>query len=142
MLSVGMLALVWIVSDASGASRDRALRDVVGSIESVRRASDDQGSAWLEITLRTRDGETLDARVAPLAVIEANAFRIDVGDTARLRVFADERPAGVSRIRNMDTGQTLRLRCLSGDPIWSLREPAMRSGPADRGGRRAGRGPS
>lgn len=124
------------------AGEDRALRDVTGTVEDVRRTTGDDGAIWLDVTLRTDDGETVDVRIAPVEVLELNEFRLDAGDRARLRVFADERPAGVSRIRNVSSGQTLRLRCLRGAPIWTLREPA-RSGPArEPGGRRPGRGPS
>ncbi len=149
VLVVGWLALGTTAADTGpryGRGSDRALRDVVGSVEGVNRIADEEGTLWLEVTLGTGEGETLEARVAPIEVLEASDFRLEVGDMARVRMFVDEEPPGVSRIRNLTSGQTLRLRCLRGNPIWSLREPGATAGGtvggADRGHRRGARGPS
>lgn len=124
ILSALAILVASLAASAGPGHGDRVLRDVLGEVRALQEAVDADGTVWLEVTLATRDGETLEARVAPVEVLAATGFRFEVGDAARVRLFVDEHPPGVSRIRNLSTGQTLRLRCLRGEPIWNLRDPA------------------
>lgn len=141
ILSVLAILSLALVSAAAAPAGDRMLRDVLGEVLQLRETVVEDGTVWLDVSLTTRDGEVLEARLAPVDVLAANDFHVEVGDTARVRLFVDEQPAGVSRIRNLSSGQTLRLRCLRGEPIWNLREP-QGAGPAGHGpGPRGRRGP-
>jgi hypothetical protein len=145
------LALSFLVVCASGyllptpgaTESAGALRDLVGTVVAIEEVTLDEGTTpWLEVVVQTPDEERLRARVAPAAVLEESGFELKPGQRVRIRVFVEETPPGTSRVRNMDSGQMLRLRCLHGEPLWTYhglgagaRSPQQQRGMENRGRR-------
>jgi hypothetical protein len=142
---VGSALLLWLaglgpVGAGTEPERDREFLVLRGTVAAVDESNDASGAKWTDATLITTESETpVRIHVAPSEILERESFRIAVGDTLQVRVFSDETPFGVQRIRNQGTGRALRVRCLHGEPLWdSSRGPGHggdRGGPRYRGGR-------
>jgi len=140
------LCLFALALDLSGAlaaepERDRALLTVQGKVVSIRETADSSGATWTDAdVVPSGSNEPVRIRIAPPEILEADGFRIAVGDTLEARVFSDEMPFAAQALRNQSTGRALRLRCLHGDPLWTTGEDGRREGRAGKGGGRRRRG--
>ena len=127
-----LVLLVTVATAALAEDSVRALRDVRGRVEEIAVEPRADGERWTVVVVRIDDGEVARLGLASDEVLDAEEFRVAVGDSVRARFFADGDPHEVQRLRNETTGRVLRLRCLHGDPLRS--DPAAR-GPRHRRGK-------
>jgi len=107
---------------------ERVLVTFAGRVLAIELVEDDTGVTWAEAIMETeRDPDPVRIRIAPTQVLASEQFLVNVDDQLLIRAFSDETPLGAQCVRNTTTGHTLRLRCLHGMYVWSLRSP-----PADR----------
>jgi hypothetical protein len=139
MRRVPVFALLLLITLGSASATeptgDRALLVIAGRITSLDRSTDGAGASWTDAWIAPESGgETpVRVRVGPTAVLDGAEFRLVAGDRVQVRIFSDEVPFAVQQVRNRETGRTLRLRCLHGEPLW---EPGsnLAGGPGGRGG--------
>jgi hypothetical protein len=64
--------------------------------------------------------ETHEILLAPQTALQEVGFRIEIGDTVRVRLFAseDDDSLRVQKILNRTRGDMVRLRTLRMDPLW------------------------
>jgi len=117
---------------------NKALRDVFGVVKGTSESIDSEGVVWVHMDVTTRQGEIVPVRVAPLAVMQSQDVRFEDGDRVRLRLFVGDSPVDASRVRNLDSGRTLRLRRLHGQPIWDRSTLGPSSRPQAHRGKRGG----
>ena len=116
-----LLVLTWssagttCLAESSG---DLILRDVNGHVDQTLSADTQTGEAWLEAVIDDGSPEPLRVRLAPVEAFERSGFELRKGDPIRIRLFVSDDPPAVQRIRNLRTGEVLRLRCLHGEPLW------------------------
>ena len=125
-------AAVTLAAPAGG----QALRELTGTVDETLVTRDEDGTKWLELTLDAGAEGSLSLRVAPVAYLEGKRFSLRRGQTVRVRYFIAGNPPVVERIHVLETGRSLRVRCLRGEPVWGLRHGR---GPGPRG-RRGGSG--
>ena len=102
----------------ANSSGDLALRDISGHVEQTLSAELQGGERWVEAVIDDGSPEPLRVRLAPMHAFERIGFELREGDPIRVRFFVAEDPPAVQRIRNLRTGEVLRLRCLHGEPLW------------------------
>jgi len=114
---------------------DLALRDVSGLVEHTLSSDGQSGEEWLEAVIDDGSPEPLRVRLAPMNAFERIGFELREGDPIRVRLFVTDDPPAVQRIRNLRTGEVLRLRCLHGEPLWDRHHRGARgprgTGPPD-----------
>jgi hypothetical protein len=101
--------------------RDRALREIAGRIQQTREVRAEGDSVWIDAVLDTGAQGRIVIRIAPREVLKDAGFRLGAGDRVVVRYFLGEAPVEAQRIRNLETGRVLQVRCLHGEPTW---EPA------------------
>jgi hypothetical protein len=94
------------------------LRDVNGLVAQTLSSDAPSGEEWLEAVIDDGTPEPLRVRLAPMLAFERTGFELREGDPIRVRFFVSDDPPAVQRIRNLRTGEVLRLRCLHGEPLW------------------------
>jgi hypothetical protein len=133
-----LLALAWVACAAAGAAepveRDRALLTVEGKVVAVEKMRAAGGQEWIDAVVEPKGQSAVRVRIAPTEILDAEGFRIEVGQRLQAQVFSDEAPFGAQRVRNRDTGRVVRLRCLHGEPLWNPTDPSKGLSPG--GGRR------
>ncbi len=141
------LSLAVLQSAGAQTDRDRALLTVQGKVAAVEQAQDTAGTRWTDVDLLPAgNAGPVRIRIAPSTLLDAESFRVAVGDSLQVRVFSDETPFGAQQVRNRGTGRTLRLRCLHGEAIWNESQArgeagrgagsgGQQGGPRHRGGR-------
>jgi hypothetical protein len=115
------LVLTWILAWTPCLAEDAGdlvLRDVNGLVEQTLSSDAPSGEEWLEAVIDDGSPEPLRVRLAPMLAFERIGFELREGDPIRVRFFVSEDPPAVQRIRNLRTGEVLRLRCLHGEPLW------------------------
>ena len=129
------LFFAWSHAAAPGTPGEgRALRERTGTVDGTRVTRDEDGSRWVELRLVGGTEGPLQLRVAPVGYLEAERFSLQRGQTVRIRYFVGGDPPVVERIHVVDTGKTLRLRCLRGEPVWGLRHGRAPGARGRRGG--------
>lgn len=114
-------ALTWVLAWTpclAETSGNLALRDVNGLVEKTLSSDTQSGEEWLEAVIDDGSPEPLRVRLAPMHAFERIGFELREGDPIRVRFFVADDPPAVQRIRNLRTGEVLRLRCLHGEPLW------------------------
>jgi hypothetical protein len=134
-----VLALALALAPAAPAQDEaQSLLTLRGIVVTSNVAQDPEGQEWIDLQIRAEDEPDRTLRLAPAAVMQDLDFRLAPGDLVQARVFAGPAPHLVHRIFNETTGQSLRLRCLHGEPLWGPGAAGPGHGP--RRGR--GHGPS
>jgi hypothetical protein len=148
-----LLVVAPLLMSAVGAQErpeSRLLSAISGRVTAVELHRDAQGIDWVDaVVTPAGGGAPLRLRVAPADVLRLEEFSLQVDQRIQARIFSDETPCGVQKLRVRDTGRNLRLRSLHGEPLWHATgrhgvsgpagpEPGTRHGP--QGDRPPGRG--
>lgn len=121
-LLVGTMALGLVAHPAFGhPAKWASIASVEGVVQAVERASGDAREDLVAIHLQLDQPAPREIHVglAPRDVLRQAGFDIGAGDRVRARIFLPEDgTAEAHEVTNISHGSTIRLRTLSGVPLW------------------------
>jgi hypothetical protein len=73
----------------------------------------------VELVVETADGQTVQVGLGPSNYRQGQGFVLNVGDHVRVSGYWEGDEFKATQVENLDTGDSIVLRDLSGRPMWA-----------------------